>query len=204
MSRGHTFGTLSTRKHLFDAANFPVSPELFSSSSIISVYHLVCTLSTRPGRVFTMAADPSAQHSACWERLQGEYSTRRASDALLQKEEEEKLEEVDDADDVKGTLVELIVKKAREGPPSTVVKPHFGVVDSGGSKTERFKALFGGKHCTFSYNWGVQEQVKAARSEVGAAGVPTWMDIDGEPARGLLPSPRAPADRRGVGPAQAG
>ena len=28
-------------------------------------------------------------------------------------------------------------------------------------------------------NWDVQEQVKAARSEVSAAGVPTWMDIDG-------------------------
>ena len=31
----------------------------------------------------------------------------------------------------------------------------------------------------FSYNWAVQEQVKAARSEVAAAGVPTWLDIDG-------------------------
>ena len=50
--------------------------------------------------------------------------------------EEEKLEEADDADDVKGTLVELIVEKAREHPPSTVVKPHFGAADSGGSKAE--------------------------------------------------------------------
>ena len=108
---------------------------------------------------------------------------KRAKEAGV---EEEKLEEADDTDDVKGTLVELIVEKARDesqqDPPSTVVKPHFGVADSGGSKAERFKALFGGKHCMFSYNWAVQEQVKAARSEVGAAGVPTWMDIDGEPA----------------------
>ena len=35
----------------------------------------------------------------------------------------------------------------------------------------------------FSYNWAVQEEVKAARSEVGAAGVPTWMDIDGKSHR---------------------
>ena len=128
---------------------------------------------------------------------------KRAKEAGV---EEEKLEEADDADDVKGTLVELIVEKVRDEshPPSTAVKPHFSAADSGGSKAERLKALFGGKHCMFSYNWAVQEQVKAARSEVGAAGVPTWMDIDGEPARGLLPSPRAPADRRGVGHAQAG
>ena len=146
---------------------------------------------------------------------------KRAKEAGV---DEEKLEGADDAEDVKGTLVELIVEKARDesqDPPSTVVKPHFSAVDSGRSKAERFKALFGGKHCMFSYNWAVQEQVKAARSEVGAAGVPTWMDIDGEPARGCLPSllarelapgeglpcsPRAPegcVDRRGVGPAQA-
>ncbi len=96
---------------------------------------------------------------------------------------EAELEEADDAEDVKGTLVELIVEKARDEsqePPSTVVKPHFGATDSSGPKAERFKALFGGKHCMFSYNWGVQEEVKAARSEVGAVGVPTWMDIDGK------------------------
>eukprot|EP01045_Picozoa_sp_COSAG04_P015047 COSAG04_NODE_1165_length_7994_cov_50.104370_5_plen_337_part_00 len=104
---------------------------------------------------------------------------KRAKEAGV---EEGKLEDADDADDVKGTLVELIVEKAREGPPTTVVKPHFSAVDSGGSKAERLKALFGGKHCMLSYNWAVQEQVKAARTEVGAAGVPTWMDIDGEPA----------------------
>jgi len=120
---------------------------------------------------------------------------KRAKEAGV---EEEKLEEADDAEDVKGTLVELIVEKARDesqDPPSTAVKPHFSAADSGGSKAERFKALFGGKHCMFSYNWAVQEQVKAARSEVGAAGVPTWMDIDGEPARGLLLSPFSPSSR---------
>eukprot|EP01045_Picozoa_sp_COSAG04_P015782 COSAG04_NODE_1273_length_7466_cov_76.544319_6_plen_285_part_00 len=107
---------------------------------------------------------------------------KRAKEAGV---EEEKLEEADDADDVKGTLVELIVEKARDESqdrPSTAVKPHFGTADSGGSKAERLKALFGGKHCMFSYNWAVQEQVKAARTEVGAAGVPTWMDIDCDPA----------------------
>eukprot|EP01045_Picozoa_sp_COSAG04_P003344 COSAG04_NODE_135_length_23774_cov_40.993918_7_plen_329_part_00 len=107
---------------------------------------------------------------------------KRAKEAGV---EEEKLEEADDADDVKGTLVELIVEKARDESqdrPSTAVKPHFGAADSGGSKAERLKALFGGKHCMFSYNWAVQEQVKAARTEVGAAGIPTWMDIDGDPA----------------------
>jgi len=111
---------------------------------------------------------------------------KRAKEAGV---EEEKLEEADDADDVKGTLVELIVEKARDewqDPPSTAVKPHFSAVDSGGSKAERLKALFGGKHCMFSYNWAVQEEVKAARSSIAAEGVPTWMDIDGE-----SPDPRA-------------
>ena len=28
----------------------------------------------------------------------------------------------------------------------------------------------------------MQEEVKAARSSIAAEGVPTWMDIDGEPA----------------------
>ncbi len=102
---------------------------------------------------------------------------KRAKEAEV---DEEKLEDADDADDVKGTIIDLIVAKEHGGPPAAaVVKPHFSATDSGGSNAAHFKNLFGDKHCMFSYNWAVQEDIKAARSEVGAAGVPTWMDIDG-------------------------
>ena len=114
---------------------------------------------------------------------------KRAKEAGV---DEEKLEDADDADDVKGTIIDLIVAKEQGGPPAAaVVRPHFSATDSGGSKAAHFKSLFGDKHCMFSYNWAVQEEVKAARSEVGAAGVPTWMDIDGKSHRPdvFLPRP---------------
>lgn len=97
--------------------------------------------------------------------------------------DEGKLEEADDAGDVQSAVIELIVDKSRDQPePSgtAAVKPHFSSADSGVSTAARLKSMFGKKHCMFSYNWGVQDDVKAARSEVGGAGVPTWMDIDGK------------------------
>ena len=127
-----------------------------------------------------------------------------------------------DGDDALAAFVELLLKKQQPAKQQAESKtPHFGE-HSVPTPAPGVKSVFGSKHCMFSYNWAVQEQVKAARSEVGAAGVPTWMDIDGEPARGCLPSllarelapgeglpcsPRAPkgcVDRRGVGRAQAG
>ena len=108
---------------------------------------------------------------------------------------EDELEEVDDAEDPQAAMIALIVKYEAPPPASVAtipaVKPHFSAADSGDSKTTRFESLFGDKHCMFSYNWAVQEEVKAARAEVGAAGVPTWMDIDGEP-----PCPRKHAPSR--------
>ena len=113
---------------------------------------------------------------------------KRAKEAGV---DEEKLEDADDEEDVKGTIIDLIVAEEQGGPPAAaVVRPHFSTADSGGSKAAHFKSLFGDKHCMFSYNWAVQEDVKAARSEVGAAGVPTWMDIDGKSHRPDVISPR--------------
>ena len=110
---------------------------------------------------------------------------KRAKEAEV---DEEKLEHADDADDVKGAIVALILEKMRaeqadrEAPPASV-KPHFSADAGRSSKAgSRFASRFGGKHCMLSYNWGVQEDVKAVRAQLAAAGVPTWMDIDGEPA----------------------
>ena len=98
------------------------------------------------------------------------------------------LEAADDADDVKGAIVALVLEKMRaeqaegEAPPAAV-KAHFSADAGRSSKADsRLASRFGGKHCMLSYNWGVQEDVKAVRAQLAAAGVPTWMDIDGEPA----------------------
>jgi hypothetical protein len=99
--------------------------------------------------------------------------------------DEAKLEDVDDADDVKSTVIELIIsrEKAQESLTSANLKPHFSVGNGGASKAcseSRLKSLFREKHCMFSYNWAEQEPVKAIRSQIAAAGCPTWMDVDGK------------------------
>ena len=123
---------------------------------------------------------------------------KRAKEAEV---DETKLEEADDADDIKAAVVELIVERARQEqaepaaepeapreaddqPAPAAAKPHFAAPADSGPRAAHFKSLFGGKHCMFSYNWAVQEEVKAAQSSIAAEGVPTWMDIDGE-----LPEP---------------
>ena len=130
---------------------------------------------------------------------------KRAKEAEV---DEAKLEEADDAEDIKAAVVELIVERARQKrqgaggaepaaepeapreagdqPSPAAAKPHFAAPADSGPRAAHFKSLFGGKHCMFSYNWAVQEEVKAARSSIAAEGVPTWMDIDGE-----SPDPRA-------------
>jgi hypothetical protein len=105
---------------------------------------------------------------------------------------EAELEAADDEADVKGALIELLVQKEQNPPPMAIqppaavgVQPHFSAESSSsgaaavGKVADRFRGAFGRKHCMFSYNWGTQEPVKAIRSRVAAAGVPTWMDVDG-------------------------
>ena len=102
----------------------------------------------------------------------------------------EKIDEADDADDVSGTLIALIMGKATGESDADVapvavaalpsLKPHFGTADQAPAKTKsKQKKLFGAKHCMFSYQWDVQEAVKKAREGLAAEGVPCWMDIDG-------------------------
>ena len=102
--------------------------------------------------------------------------------------DESKLEDADDADDVRGAVIELIVEKARDCTLQlSSAKPHFSADGGSGGRVDpskpalkdRFQRLFGTQHCMFSYNWAAQEHVKAVREQVRQAGVPTWMDIDG-------------------------
>ena len=61
--------------------------------------------------------------------------------------------------------------------------PHQGVdhkqQDPDPNKEKVLTKLFGGKHAILTYQWDVQEQVKAVRELLNAQGIPTWMDIDG-------------------------
>ena len=136
------------------------------------------------------AAAEAARLEALRKELQGmkprALKKRAAEDGV----DQEQLDEADDADDVSGTLIALIMGKATGGsdadvapvavaaPPS--LKPHFGTADQAPATTKsKQKKLFGAKHCMFSYQWDVQEAVKKAREGLAAEGVPCWMDIDG-------------------------
>jgi hypothetical protein len=131
--------------------------------------------------------DAAAQREERLQALREELGAVQSVKALKKRAkgdgvDESKLEDADDADDVRGAVIELIVEKARDGTlqlPSA--KPHFS---AGGDPPkpalkDRFQRLFGTQHCMFSYNWAAQEHVKAVREQVRQAGVPTWMDIDG-------------------------
>ena len=106
-------------------------------------------------------------------------------------------DKLDDAEE-KAEVIALIVEKSRaeaapKPPAPAALRPHFGSAPSSATEPEpepepetgaaisrdtcgfpRVQEIFGRKHCMFSYNWGVQEEVKAARSLIAAAGVPTW------------------------------
>ena len=110
---------------------------------------------------------------------------RNAMSANLSRELAAAIRECEERDDVKSAVIYLIVEQEERAtaPPAPEVKPHFSTAESREPKVgSRFQTLFGGKHCMLSYNWGVQEDVNAVRAQLAAAGVPTWMDIDGEPA----------------------
>jgi hypothetical protein len=121
-------------------------------------------------------------------------------------------DKLDDAEE-KAEVIALILEKSRaEAAPKTpapaALRPHFGSAPSSATEPEpeperfpRLQEIFGRKHCMFSYNWGVQEEVKAARSLIAAAGVPTWYAPTLLLARPVHP-PRSPpflSGRGGVG-----
>ena len=127
--------------------------------------------------VATVAAKPKDDDLR---KLREELATMKLSTLKHRAKEagvdESALEEADDADDIKTTVIELIVGKARKGAPLGPV-PHQG--SSGAGDTAQVASLFGSKHVILSYQWDVQEEVKAVRDVMKAMGVPTWMDIDG-------------------------
>jgi hypothetical protein len=134
--------------------------------------------------------------------------------ALQKRAEELGVDEdkLDDAEE-KAEVIALILETSRaEAAPKTpapaALRPHFGSAPSSATEPEpeperfpRLQEIFGRKHCMFSYNWGVQEEVKAARSLIAAAGVPTWYAPTLLLARPVHP-PRSPpflSGRGGVG-----
>eukprot|EP01047_Picozoa_sp_COSAG01_P094902 COSAG01_NODE_25720_length_735_cov_4.264151_1_plen_245_part_11 len=138
--------------------------------------------------------------------------------ALQKRAEELGVDEdkLDDAEE-KAEVIALIVEKSRaeaapKPPAPAALRPHFGSAPSSATEPEpepepepktgaaisrdtcgfpRLQEIFGRKHCMFSYNWGVQEEVKAARSLIAAAGVPTWYAPTVLLARPVHP-PRSP------------
>ena len=63
-------------------------------------------------------------------------------------------------------------------------KPHYGsaaqkLLPSQASQASGFSPLFGSKHAMLTYEWAVQEQVKAVAAHLNARDIPTWLDIDG-------------------------
>ena len=74
-----------------------------------------------------------------------------------------------------------IMAKER-GESASSAGPHYGKAANTGAGGE-VAGLYGDKHVILSYQWDVQEEVKAARDLLKAKGVPTWMDIDGKQHR---------------------
>eukprot|EP01043_Picozoa_sp_COSAG02_P053252 COSAG02_NODE_5854_length_3987_cov_169.941872_4_plen_228_part_00 len=98
----------------------------------------------------------------------------------------EKIDEADDAEDVKAALIALILEKAgfleervsgptRDSASSTVAASpaHQGTP----SRTDAEGGIFGTKHVVLSYQWDCQKKVTTARDLLKKRGVPTWMDI---------------------------
>ena len=100
------------------------------------------------------------------------------------------VDEALDAEDVKATLTELIVKGDSTAAPKPALdqapddRPHFGTGKQHAQRTNPKSAPRKGhlppnKHAMISYQWDDQERVVAARETLTKLGVPCWMVIDG-------------------------
>jgi hypothetical protein len=114
--------------------------------------------------------------------------------ALELKVDQDQLDAADDADDIKQSLIELIVMKSREKVQAPGDTPHFGAAESASTEPEEAahaaKAVEAAaearpahprstKHVMLSYQWDHQQQVKRAYDLLTKLGVKCWMDIAG-------------------------
>ena len=114
--------------------------------------------------------------------------------ALELKVDQDQLDAADDADDIKQSLIELIVMKSREKAQAPGDTPHFGAAESASTEPEEAahaaKAVEAAaearpahprstKHVMLSYQWDHQQQVKRAYDLLTKLGVKCWMDIAG-------------------------
>ena len=98
--------------------------------------------------------------------------------------DEADMDAVDDSDDPKRALVELVIAKAAAGGTDTPAvsasnKPHFGAT---AAKDTHTRGNGGGgdiKHVMLSYHWDHQVQVKRVYDILTKLGVHCWLDISG-------------------------
>eukprot|EP01043_Picozoa_sp_COSAG02_P007668 COSAG02_NODE_233_length_27847_cov_20.383055_23_plen_304_part_00 len=126
--------------------------------------------------------DPTRQQAAAalaedLESLKPRALKKRAAEAGV---DEDKIDEADDADDVKAALIALVMEKAGFSDSETVAKDrdtpvsaHYGTANVAVAQA----GLFGDKHAILSYQWDAQALVVAARDMLNKKGIPTWMDI---------------------------
>eukprot|EP01045_Picozoa_sp_COSAG04_P004647 COSAG04_NODE_205_length_20393_cov_45.275796_13_plen_2486_part_00 len=84
---------------------------------------------------------------------------------------EDRLEDADDADDIKGAVVGLIIEAE-----ISQERPHFG---SGSAARTASRAMPASKHVMLSYQWDHQRQVTRAHDLLVKLGLKVWMDISG-------------------------
>ena len=98
------------------------------------------------------------------------------------------LEEADDADDIKATVIGLVLQTVTLGQSLLPRKEnHVGLPSADTQQAEEGKAqaqqgvkpFLGGRHCMLSYCHACcQETVKRVRALLVQRGVPCWMDVD--------------------------
>jgi hypothetical protein len=93
---------------------------------------------------------------------------------------EELLEDADDADDVRATVIELIVAAQHNSSTNTgellTDRPHFGKAPLTEPASNVAPCV---KHVMLSYQWDHQVQVKRVHDLLTKLGMQCWMDISG-------------------------
>ena len=93
---------------------------------------------------------------------------------------EELLEDADDAEDIRGAVIELIVATQHKSSVSPEAlhtnQPHFGKASAATPSSIMAPSV---KHVMLSYQWDHQVQVKCVHDLLTKLGIKCWMDISG-------------------------